>query len=98
MLFVVGLYARGQATLPFTYDGGNPATGITGLTSTGLGADYGTSPKMKFSAAGNSVILNFSGIPGTLRLLLFCKLEAYLQRRRRSLNVVNPSRATPARA
>ena len=66
MLFVVGLYARGQATLPFTYDGGNPATGITGLTSTGLGADYGTSPKMKFSAAGNSVILNFSGIPGTL--------------------------------
>jgi len=66
MLFVVSVFVRGQATLPFTYDGGNPATGITGLTLSGLGTDYGTSPKMKLSASGNYVILNFSGVPGTL--------------------------------
>jgi len=66
MLFVVRVCIVGQATLPFTYDGGNPTTTVTGLTSFGLGADYGASPKMKFSASGNSVILNFSGVPGAL--------------------------------
>ncbi len=55
----------GQATLPFAYDGGNPI-GVTGLTANGLGSNYSSSPKMKFDHAGDYLILNFSGNPGTL--------------------------------
>ncbi len=56
----------GQAALPFTYDAGNPGTAMVGLTSSGLGADYSTSPKMKFASSGASLILNFTGTPGVL--------------------------------
>ena len=66
LLFVPDVFVRGQATLPFVYDGGAPGSAVPGLTSIGLGADTGSSPKMKFSTTGNAVILNFSGIPGTL--------------------------------
>jgi len=60
------IYTMGQASLPFVYDGGNPGTSVTGLTQTGLGSDYITSPKMKFDTSGDNLILNFSGTPGTL--------------------------------
>lgn len=66
LLFVVSIYSHGQALLPFTYDSGNPGTSITGLTQSGLGSDYSTSPKMKFDSAQDYLILNFSGVPGTL--------------------------------
>jgi len=56
---------NGQASLPFSYDGGKP-TGVTGLTHIGLGTDYSSSPKMKFDSAGDNLILNFTGSPGTL--------------------------------
>lgn len=56
----------GQAALPFTYDAGNPGTAMAGLTSSGLGSDYLTSPKMKFASSGASLILNFTGTPGVL--------------------------------
>jgi hypothetical protein len=66
ILFVVNSYIRGQATLPFNYDNGNPSTDINGLTQFGLGRDYSTSPHMKFDASGDYLILNFTGIPGIL--------------------------------
>jgi len=66
MLFVVFTYAMGQTTLPFTYDGGNPGTLITGLSQSGLGTDYLLSPKIKFDTQNDYLVLNFSGVPGTL--------------------------------
>jgi hypothetical protein len=66
ILFVVCHYSFGQATLPFNYDNGNPSTNITGLSQSGLGSDYSTSPKMKFDTSGDYLILNFSGVPGIL--------------------------------
>ena len=66
LLFFVHSYTRGQATLPFTYDNGNPSTDITGLTQSGLGVDYSTSPHMKFDTSGDYLILNFTGVPGIL--------------------------------
>ena len=65
-LFIICIYTRGQAILPFTYDSGNPGTSVTGLTQSGLGSDYSTSPRMKFDTALDYLILNFSGVPGTL--------------------------------
>ena len=56
---------NGQATLPFSYDGGKP-TSVTGLTHFGLGGDYSSSPKMKFDTQGDYLVLNFTGSPGTL--------------------------------
>lgn len=66
LFLFTGIYARGQATLPFTYDSGRPVTTVTGLTQSGLGADYAASPKMKFDTSGDNLILNFAGVPGTL--------------------------------
>jgi hypothetical protein len=57
---------RGQASLPFSYDEGNPGTSVPGLTQNGLGSNYSSSPKMKFDTEGDYLILNFSGNPGTL--------------------------------
>jgi hypothetical protein len=60
-------YMWGQASLPFTYDGGIPGSAIVGLTQSGLSTtDYTTSPKLKFASTGASLILNFSGTPGVL--------------------------------
>jgi hypothetical protein len=65
LLSIIGLNA--QATLPFSYDGGNPFTGVPGLIASNLGSpDYSTSPKIKLSNTASYVILNFNGIPGTL--------------------------------
>lgn len=66
VFFIAGVTAWGQATLPFTYDGGKQVTTIAGLTQSGLGPDYAASPKMKFDNSGDNLILNFSGVPGTL--------------------------------
>jgi len=55
-----------QATLPFAYDSGNPGISVNGLTQSGLGSDYPTSPKMKFDNTQDFLILNFSGVPGAL--------------------------------
>lgn len=66
MLFDISFYTRGQANLPFTYDGGNPGTTISGLSQSGLGTDYSASPKIKFDTTGDYLILNFNGVPGTL--------------------------------
>jgi len=59
-------FAWAQASLPFSYDGGNPGVTIPGLTATSLAADGTSSPKMRLGSTGSSVILNFSGTPGVL--------------------------------
>ena len=66
VLVTFSLNIFGQASLPFSYDGGNPGTTTTGLTQTGLGTDYSSSPKMKFDTTGDNLILFFTGSPGTL--------------------------------
>ena len=53
------------AILPFAFDGGN-AELFTGLTGSGLGGDYGSSPKLKFDGAGDYLILKINEVPGTL--------------------------------
>ncbi len=64
-LVMLSLWSWGQATLPFSYDGGR--SGLpTGLSQAGLGTDYNNSPKMKFDDAGDSVILNFTGTGSNL--------------------------------
>lgn len=67
MTLVLDNYLSDIAELPFEFDGGRSAIENTeGLTSTGLGTDYGSSPKLKFSSASNAVILHFDERPGTL--------------------------------
>ena len=66
VLVTFSLNIFGQASLPFSYDGGNPGTTTTGLTQTGLGADYSSSPKMKFDTTGDNLVLFFTGSPGVL--------------------------------
>lgn len=53
------------ATLPFSYDNGKPSN-VTGFTHSGLGSDYGSSPKMRFDTQGDCVTLNFDAQPGQL--------------------------------
>jgi len=55
-----------QASLPFSYDGGNPGVTVSGLTATTLAADNSTSPKMRFGSTASSLVLNFTGTPGVL--------------------------------
>jgi len=64
--FVLSFVVSGQASLPFTYDGGNPGSSITGLSQSGLGTDYASSPKMKFDTSADFIVLNFKGVPGAL--------------------------------
>ena len=66
MLFFISIYTSGQTNLPFSYDGGNPGTTISGLSQLGLGADYSTSPRIKFDTTGDYLIMNFNGVPGIL--------------------------------
>lgn len=55
------------ASLPFSYDNGISNINSTdGLYQEGLGADYGSSPKLKFDNTGDYVILQFSERPGVL--------------------------------
>ena len=53
------------ATLPFTFDEGKSSL-PTGLTESGLGTDYGSSPKLKFDHTGDYLILKINEVPGTL--------------------------------
>jgi len=56
------------APLPFTFDGGSSQIALTdGFTQDGLGADYGSSPKLKFDGTGDYVLLRFNERPGTLK-------------------------------
>ncbi|MDR0681716.1 MAG: hypothetical protein LBG15_07715, partial [Dysgonamonadaceae bacterium] len=55
----------GQAALPFSYDGGGTSLSM-GLTASGLGSDYSSSPKMKFDNSSDYLILNFDEAPGAL--------------------------------
>lgn len=60
-------YISDAAELPFEFDKGRTAIeSEPGLTASGLGSDYSSSPKLKFTAANNAVILHFDERPGTL--------------------------------
>ncbi len=55
------------ATLPFKFDGGIADIATTpGLTQTGLGSDYSSSPKLKFDSTDDELILSIDEIPGAL--------------------------------
>ena len=55
------------AALPFAFDGGRDAVaGTVGLTQTGLGSDYGSSPKLKFDSMDDILILKINEDPETL--------------------------------
>ena len=55
------------ATLPFAFDGGKSAIDNTaGLTPSGLGSDYSSSPKLKFDHTGDYLILKINENPGIL--------------------------------
>jgi hypothetical protein len=62
---VTGVNTWGQATLPFSYDGGIP-TNVPGLTQDGLGTDYASSPKLKFDTTSDNLVLRFGSTPGVL--------------------------------
>jgi hypothetical protein len=52
----------GTASLPFAFDGGKSDIETTdGLTHTGLGSDYTSSPKLKFDNADDYLILKING-------------------------------------
>jgi len=60
-------FVADYATLPFTFDGGKSAIDETnGLTQSGLGNDYNSSPKLKFDGTGDYLILKINERPGTL--------------------------------
>lgn len=62
-----GHFVADYATLPFEFDGGVGTIATTnGLTQTGLGDDYGSSPKLKFDDTDDELVLHFDGVPGTL--------------------------------
>lgn len=64
---VLSNYLSDIAALPFEFDGGRgDIEGTPGLTTNGLGTDYTSSPKLKFTTANNAVILHFDERPGTL--------------------------------
>ena len=55
------------ASLPFEFDGGSADIATTpGLTQTGLGSDYSSSPKLKFDGTGDELILRINEAPGAL--------------------------------
>ena len=62
-----GHYVADYATLPFSFDGGRADIANTaGLTETGLGTDYNSSPKLKFDTTGDDLILKINERPGVL--------------------------------
>ena len=63
------LYAKWNdyASLPFAFDGGkSDIDAAVGLSHSGLGSDYGSSPKLKFDTEGDYLILKFNEAPGIL--------------------------------
>lgn len=62
-----GHYVADYATLPFSFDDGKAAIENTaGLTETGLGSDYNSSPKLRFDDTGDELILKINERPGVL--------------------------------
>ena len=60
-------FVADYATLPFEFVGGKADIGNTnGLSQTGLGSDYGSSPYLKFDGTGDNLILKLNEVPGTL--------------------------------
>lgn len=60
-------YVADYATLPFEFDGGSASiANIAGLTASGLGSDYNSSPKLKFDDTDDYVILKINEAPGKL--------------------------------
>ena len=56
---------RDYATLPFAFDNGKGNL-PSGMTHSGLGTDYGSSPKLKFDNTDDYLILKINEVPGTL--------------------------------
>ena len=55
------------AELPFEFDGGrSDIQNTAGLTNSGIGSDYSSSPKLKFTTTGDALVLHFDERPGTL--------------------------------
>ena len=54
------------ASLPFSFNSGKSSL-PTGLTSTTLGSDYSSAPKLKFDDTGDILILKFNEAPGELQ-------------------------------
>lgn len=49
------------AAVPFAFDGGkDDATPASGVTATGLGSDYKSSPKLKFDGNGDNMVINIA--------------------------------------
>ena len=60
-------YVADYATLPFEFDGGvNDIANTPGLTQSGLGGDYSSSPKLRFDNTGDYLIIHFTDRPGYL--------------------------------
>ena len=58
-------FVADYATLPFEYNDGKPSN-ISGLTQSGLGTDYSSSPKMRFDTTGDELVLRINEAPGKL--------------------------------
>ena len=62
-----GVSAASTTSLPFDFDGGRADIEYKdGLSQSGLGSDYNSSPKLKFDGTGDYVILHFDSRPGLL--------------------------------
>lgn len=49
------------ASLPFAFDAGkNDISSKDGMSQSGLGSDYSSSPKLKFDSQGDNVVINFN--------------------------------------
>ncbi len=58
-------------SLPFAFDGGKSDVANTlGLSHSGLGSDYSSSPKLKFDDADDYVILHVNEVPGSLSFVI----------------------------
>ena len=67
MTLVLSNYLSDVAELPFEFDGGrSDIQNTAGLTTTGLGSGYNSSPKLQFSSSSNALILHFDEQPGKL--------------------------------
>lgn len=60
-------FVADYATLPFEFNGGKANIETTaGLSQSGLGSDYSSSPKLRFDGTGDELVLKFNEQPGTL--------------------------------
>ena len=60
-------YVSDTAELPFEFDGGRGDIASTpGLTQSGLGTDYASSPKLKFDSSDDYLVLKIGERPGKL--------------------------------